>query len=662
MRELEAELERTRQQLQSTIEQYETSQEENRHRVEELDQRASDLQNRIRATEIATLFLDRELRVQYVTPPVEELLDVRPADGGRPISDFTRRLDYGELREDAERVMRRREPVEREVQDEAGRWYLTRVLPSHSVEDHIEGVALTFVEISERKRVEKTLRQSEERFRAFVNASSSVVYRMSPDWTEMRELDGQGIIADTKRPSQTWLDEYIHVEDQPQVLEAIEEAIRTKSMFRLEHRVRHLDGTLGWTLSRAIPLLDDEGEIVEWFGTASDITERKEAEEALRQSETRYRTLFESIDEGFCVVEVLFDERSKPVDYRFLEANPAFEEQTDLKDAVGWRMRALRPHHEQHWFDIYGRVAKTGKPERFTHEAKHLDGRIYDVYAFRIGAAEERKVAILFNDVTKRKRAEQELREINKTLEKRVEERTQQVRTLASQLTMVEQEERRRLSQVLHDDLQQLLYGIEMKIRKVQRQAEQDEAAVSSEDLAEVQSWIDRAFTTTRQLTVDLSPPVLKGEGLADALEWLQRQMKELYDLEVTVKAEHGFYLEDDDLRVLLFQVVRELLFNVEKHADVDRATVRLAEAKEDGHFVVHVIDEGRGFDVETVLDGEKQQVGFALFNARERLSLLGGRLEVHSVPGEGTHVEVHAPPSADAESLSEEGEEEAPA
>jgi signal transduction histidine kinase/DNA-binding response OmpR family regulator len=132
-----------------------------------------------------------------------------------------------------------------------------------------------------RREATLSLGESEARLRAFVTASSDVVYRMSPDWSEMRQLDGRDFIADTKEPRRGWIQQYIHPDDQPRVLEAIGEAIRTKSPFELEHRVLRVDGMPGWTSSRAIPLLDAEGAITEWFGTASDITPRKEAAEAL---------------------------------------------------------------------------------------------------------------------------------------------------------------------------------------------------------------------------------------------------------------------------------------------------------------------------------------------------------------------------------------------
>ena len=140
-----------------------------------------------------------------------------------------------------------------------------------------------------RCKADEALHQSEERFRALVTASSDVVYRMNPDWSEMRHLDGRGFLADTGKPRKDWLNEYIHPDDQPLVLRTIREAVRSKSMFELEHRVRRTDGTLGWTYSRAVPLLDPNGAIVEWFGAASDVTARREAEE-------KYRKLAQTLD------------------------------------------------------------------------------------------------------------------------------------------------------------------------------------------------------------------------------------------------------------------------------------------------------------------------------------------------------------------------------
>ena len=140
-----------------------------------------------------------------------------------------------------------------------------------------------------RCKTEENLQESQKRFQALVNATSYVVYRMSPDWSEMRQLDGKGFISDTAKSRKDWLDEYIRPDDQPIVLKTIREAVRTKSIFQLEHRVRRTDGTLGWTYSRAVPLINEKGEIIEWFGAASDVTARKEVED-------NYRKLAQTLD------------------------------------------------------------------------------------------------------------------------------------------------------------------------------------------------------------------------------------------------------------------------------------------------------------------------------------------------------------------------------
>ena len=147
---------------------------------------------------------------------------------------------------------------------------------------------------------------------------------------------------------------------------------------------------------------------------------------ARKKSEKQYLTLFNSIDEGFCTVEVIFNNNNKPIDYRFLEINPAFEGQTGLVKAEGKLMRDLAPDHEEHWFEIYGKIALTGKPMRFVNEAKALN-RWYDVYAFKIGEPESREVAILFNDITKFKETEKELSEYQDKLEEKVKKRTEEL-------------------------------------------------------------------------------------------------------------------------------------------------------------------------------------------------------------------------------------------
>ena len=169
----------------------------------------------------------------------------------------------------------------------------------------------------------KELSESENRFRALVSASSDVLYRMSPDWGEMLQMNSQSFLASTEKANRDWLQEYIPPEEQPRVLATINEAILTKSVFELEHRVFEADGSVGWTHSRAVPVLDANGQIIEWFGEAREITARVSAEEALRESEAKYRGLFENVHEGVSLRRLIYDEKGDIVEAVLIEANPA---------------------------------------------------------------------------------------------------------------------------------------------------------------------------------------------------------------------------------------------------------------------------------------------------------------------------------------------------
>ena len=170
-------------------------------------------------------------------------------------------------------------------------------------------------------------------------------------------------------------------------------------------------------LRRAIKHLSSQAKAL-----AEQTEQRTSAHDALQTSDERYHSLFNSLDAGFCVIDLAFDDSGKPTDYRFVEVNDAFALQTGLSDATGKWMRQLVPDHEQHWFDIYGKVATTGEPVRLEQAAEALDGRWYDVQAFRIGRAGAHQVAVLFNDISERRRAELALRRLNETLDERVTE------------------------------------------------------------------------------------------------------------------------------------------------------------------------------------------------------------------------------------------------
>lgn len=214
----------------------------------------------------------------------------------------------------------------------------------------------------------------------------------------------------------------------------------------------------------------------------------------------------------------------------------------------------------------------------------------------------------------------------------------EQVRQLASQLTRAENEERHRISQILHDDLQQQLYGLQIHLNFLREEA--PEAA--HKEIDEMEELMSTAIKTVRDLSVDLSPPILHNEGLVQGIRWIASRMKERYHLQVDLEADGSFLVRDDGTRVLLFQILRELLFNAVKHAGVQRVNVRLAN--EEQNYRIDVVDEGAGFDPQQVLVDDGATSGRGLISACQRLRLIGGRLEIESTPGKGTHATIYTP------------------
>jgi PAS domain S-box-containing protein len=254
-------------------------------------------------------------------------------------------------------------------------------------------------------------------------------------------------------------------------------------------------------------------------------------------------------------------------------------------------------------------------------------------------------VAPLIGSVIHRLNLEESVRLARDDLELRVQERTaevaeraEQLRALTVELTQAEHRERRRLAQILHDHLQQLLVAARLKVAMLRHSIRDDQVATTIGQLDEL---LTETINESRSLAVQLCPPVLYTAGLAAGLEWLARETGKKFDLAVEVEADAAAEPAAESVRVLLFHVVGELLLNVTKHAQAQRVGVRMHRCEQ--HVRIEVCDDGRGFDAARPVR-KADRCGFGLFSVRERLAALGGRMEVVSSPGRGTQISILMP------------------
>jgi two-component system, chemotaxis family, CheB/CheR fusion protein len=281
------ELETSKEELQSMNEELKTVNQELNGKLDELGQANDDLRNLMAATQIPTLFLDEQLRIKRFTPALLELFNLLPADVGRPLGHVTHQLDYPRLATDCERVLESLQPREREVGNGGGHSWLARITPYRTGEDRIRGVVCTFTDVTRVRQAQEGIRQSEERFRALIQATAEIVWTMNPggdvvdDAPSWRAFTGQ---SSAERRGWGWLDA-VHPEDREELEEAWRNALGAAETFQHEYRLHNAEQN-AWrvVLGRVVPVLDPDGAIREWVGMNTDITDRKEAEESLRRA------------------------------------------------------------------------------------------------------------------------------------------------------------------------------------------------------------------------------------------------------------------------------------------------------------------------------------------------------------------------------------------
>ena len=422
---------------------------------------------------------------------------------------------------------------------------------------------------------------------------------------------------------------YVHPDDRDYVDNAFKEAFEGKH-YDIEYRIILAEGErIVHVHGEAI--FNEENTPVKMRGTVQDITERKRAEESLRESEEKYRMLFDSIDEGFCIIEVLFDDAGKPVDYLFHETNPSYEEQAGLKNVVGRTMRNIVPDVEQIWIDRYAHVALTGETGRYEDDVAAI-GIYFDAYAFRIGEPHEHKVGVLFRDVTERKKAEE-------ILKLKLEE-------LARSNAELEQ-----FAYVSSHDLQEPLRMISSYLQLLQRryQGKIDEKAdkyiyFAVDGAARMQVLINDLLEFSRVTTRAEEPEPTDCEFVLNQI----LSNLELYIKENKATVSHDTLPEVMADNTQLAQVFQNLIINGIKFHSEEAPKIHISAEKKANEWLFSVQDNGIGIDPqysEKIFEVFKRLhkkeeypgTGIGLAVCKKIVERHGGRIWVESELGKGS-------------------------
>jgi len=612
------ELETSREEIQAANEELTTLNSELKSKVEEVSRSNSDLQNLMASTGLATVFLNRELQIKRYTPRAVEVFRLIPTDVGRPLSDLRHGFSDEDLMRDAEQVLDSLRPIEREIRTRDDDWFLLRVLPYRTIEDKIDGVVLTFLEITARKRAEAALREREQELVLMMETAPICILYLDAgeklrfgnhlylSWLgkSAGEAFGQPF-ADligaeaytTMAPylARVWAGETVEYEGR------LSYPARGERDVFVRHAPEIVDGKVRGIVIAVV-----------------DVTEQNQA---LAQSDNRLRIAIEAGELGtwdWNLIEnrtTWSEQRARLLGMEACEVEQSVDDlpvgihpddaprvRDEIRRAIDRRsvfqseFRIVRADTgEVRWLSGYGRVAE------------EKDGR----------AARLSGVSL---DITERKAAERG--------------RDQ----LMSRIVQTQEEERRRISRDLHDNLGQHLTAVMLGLQSLEAQviAPNGERAAQNDaipQLANLRALVDGLMKAAHRQAWELRPPELDDMGLEIALrhytsDWSARTSVPVDFQAVGWDGERA----DPAVETTFYRVVQEALTNVARHADAAQVSVVLERS---GTGISAIIeDDGGGFESDSEENGR-----LGLLGMRERMTLIGGTLEIESAPQTGTTV-----------------------
>ncbi len=583
----------------------------------------------INAMNDLVLVVDRDLRLVLFN----EAFRKRATELGIRENPTTREILGGfpflppEVRSEYQQVLEMGKPLVTERSTEAGQramWTETRKIPILDEEGETHGVVTIVRDITERKRAEEELIRLSSAVKTSVD--SIIIIDVEGKIIDVNEaalklygtenkgsLIGQEILC------------FISPDHREKGRAGIEFVLEQGYDTSRDYEIITNDGSRVPVELSAAVMKDAAGNPTGIVNIARDITERKRAEEELRDKEETARALLNAPIEAALLIDA---------NGTILGANEATAKNVgkNTDELIGLCIYDLLPPAVAKFRKAQAdEVFRSGSPVRFEdeRESRFFDHSLYPIFDAR---GKVTRLAVYDRDITHRKQADERVLSYQK-----------QLRSLASQLSLIEERERRDIATALHDRVGQTLAICKIQLGALRQAASSTEFA---EPLQEIHKYIEDIIRDTRSLTFEISSPILYQLGIEAALEWLTEQTQKRHGIRAKFKDDGQPKPLDEDIQIVLFQAVRELLVNVVKHAQAQH--VEVAIGRDDGSARIVIEDNGVGFDDFPIGSHWSEIKGFGLFSIRERLGHLGGQLQIKSEPGRGTRVTLLAPLNCD--------------
>jgi PAS domain S-box-containing protein len=569
----------------------------------------------------ATIVMLNKIGAENLKKPLQEIL-------GKPLGEFipeTHELTVKRIRE----VLKTGKPlfVEDEISlPEGKRWFLSTLHPISNPKDKPNLVQVVSYDITERKKAEEALQTSEEKFRQFFENEPEYCYMISPDG-KILDINASALTALGYKKEEIVGKPLLTTIYAPSSIEKAKKLFtRWKKIGKLRNEELNIITKTGeekTVLISADAVRSANGQIIHSISVQRDITERKHMEEALRVSEERYRLLFEQSPIGIKL--------STP-NGKLVSANKAMEEITGYSISELKKINLADTYkNPEDRTALLAALKREGSMVNYPVQLKRKDGTPYaallNISSVHFDGNDLLQTTCI--DITERKKVEKEILDYQARL-----------KTLASELLLAGERERRRIAVGVHDQIGQQLALLKLELQSL-GELVSDNSVCSSLD--KTCGLMDQIIGDARSLPFELSNPVLYEIGVDAAVEsWIGQHIPKESRLKYKVISKPSPMKPEVETSIVLFGVIRELLTNIVKHANANMLQVHIQESGQT--IQVSIEDDGIGFEWPKLDSPIGETGGFGLFNARERIEYLGGSFEIKSKPGQGTCVRISVP------------------